>query len=108
MSRIHLECVGESRSVLSTLDKLKRIELRMEQLTRRLEAMPEEKVAIAQKVKLYDAAVVRMVLVACRPAVMRFPPASERASVHYLLRRQTDALLQQRRGGGKLFTRHKG
>ena len=51
MSKVHLECVGESRSVLSTLDKLKRIELKMELLTRELEQMPGEKVAIAQKVR---------------------------------------------------------
>ena len=50
VSEIHLECVGESRSVLSTLDKLKRIELKMEHLTRELEQMPQEKVRIAQKV----------------------------------------------------------
>ena len=46
-----MECVGESRSVLSTLDKLKRVELKMELLTRELEQMPAEKVAIAQKVR---------------------------------------------------------
>ena len=51
VSKVHLECVGESRSVLSTLDKLKRIELKMELLTRELEQMPGEKVAIAQKVR---------------------------------------------------------
>ena len=51
MSKVHLECVGESRSVLSTLDKLKRIELKMEMLTKELEQMPEEKVVIAQKVE---------------------------------------------------------
>ena len=45
-----MECVGESRSVLSTLDKLKRVELKMELLTRELEQMPAEKVTIAQKV----------------------------------------------------------
>ena len=51
MSKVHLECVGESRSVLSTLDKLKRIELKMEMLTKELEQMPAEKVAIAQRVR---------------------------------------------------------
>ena len=51
VSKVHLECVGESRSVLSTLDKLKRIELKMEMLTKELEQMPEEKVVIAQKVE---------------------------------------------------------
>ena len=50
VSQVHMECVGESRSVLSTLDKLKRVELKMELLTRDLEQMPREKVAIAQKV----------------------------------------------------------
>ena len=50
VSKVHLECVGESRSVLSTLDKLKRIELKMEMLTKELEQMPAEKVAIAQRV----------------------------------------------------------
>ena len=54
MSKVHLECVGESRSVLSTLDKLKRIELKMELLTRELEQMPGEKVAIAQKVRVRE------------------------------------------------------
>ena len=53
MSKVHLECVGESRSVLSTLDKLKRIELKMELLTRELEQMPAEKVAIAQRVSRF-------------------------------------------------------
>ena len=51
VSKVHLECVGESRSVLSTLDKLKRIELKMEMLTKELEQMPAEKVAIAQRVR---------------------------------------------------------
>ena len=50
VSKTHLECVGESRAVLETIDKLKRIELRMEELTQRLEMLPEEKVKIAQKV----------------------------------------------------------
>lgn len=50
MSRIHSECVGESRAVLETIDKLKRIELRMEGLTQKLEMLPNEKVKIAQKV----------------------------------------------------------
>jgi hypothetical protein len=52
VSRVHLECVGESRSVLSTLDKLKRIELRMEQLTKELERMPPEKAKIAERASL--------------------------------------------------------
>ena len=51
VSQVHMECVGESRSVLSTLDKLKRIELKMEMLTKELEQMPGEKVAIAQRVR---------------------------------------------------------
>ncbi|TRY70220.1 hypothetical protein TCAL_17257 [Tigriopus californicus] len=49
VSQIHDECVGESRSVLTTLDKLKRIELRMEHLTTELEKLPQIKVKIAQK-----------------------------------------------------------
>ena len=53
VSKVHLECVGESRSVLSTLDKLKRIELKMEMLTKELEQMPAEKVAIAQRVSRF-------------------------------------------------------
>ena len=44
VSQVHMECVGESRSVLSTLDKLKRVELKMELLTRDLEQMPRKKV----------------------------------------------------------------
>ena len=54
VSKVHLECVGESRSVLSTLDKLKRIELKMEMLTKELEQMPAEKVAIAQRVRGHE------------------------------------------------------
>ena len=51
VSVIHLSCVGESRSLLSTLDKLKRIEMRMEFLTKDLEKLPREKVRIAEKVR---------------------------------------------------------
>lgn len=54
VSKIHLECVGQSKSVLSTLDKLKRVELRMEALTKELEALPEEKVKIAQRVSVFE------------------------------------------------------
>jgi hypothetical protein len=36
----------------STMDLLKRIELRMEMLTQELERLPEEKVKIAQRVSL--------------------------------------------------------
>ena len=54
VSKVHLECVGESRSVLSTLDKLKRIELKMEMLTKELEQMPAEKVTIAQRVRGHE------------------------------------------------------
>ena len=37
----------------STMDLLKRIELRMEMLTQELERLPEEKVKIAQRVSFY-------------------------------------------------------
>ena len=37
----------------STMDLLKRIELRMEMLTQELERLPEEKVKIAQRVRFY-------------------------------------------------------
>lgn len=52
VSQIHEECVGQSRSKLSTLDKLKRIELHMEKLTKELETLPEAKVKIAQRVSV--------------------------------------------------------
>ena len=38
----------------STMDLLKRIELRMEMLTQELERLPEEKVKIAQRVSFYS------------------------------------------------------
>jgi hypothetical protein len=38
------------RAALPTIDKLKRIELRMETLTQQLEKLPQEKVKIAQRV----------------------------------------------------------
>ena len=52
VSATHLRCVGESKSLLSTLSKLKRIELRMETLTEELERLPEAKVKLAEKVTL--------------------------------------------------------
>ena len=58
VTRIHDVSVGVSRSPLSTLDKLKRIELTMEALTKQLDDLPQEKVKIAQKVRgITDAAV---------------------------------------------------
>ena len=37
----------------STMDLLKKIELRMEMLTQELERLPEEKVKIAQRVRIF-------------------------------------------------------
>lgn len=50
VSRIHASCVGQPRSHIPTIEKLRRIELRMELLTKELEVLPEGKVKIAQKV----------------------------------------------------------
>ena len=50
VTNIHDVSVGVSRSPLSTLDKLKRIELTMEALTKQLDDLPQDKVKIAQKV----------------------------------------------------------
>ena len=42
----------------STMDLLKKIELRMEMLTQELERLPEEKVKIAQRVRMFSFLVV--------------------------------------------------
>ncbi len=42
-------CNEHSRSKVSTLEKLKRIELTMENLTKDLDLLPQEKVKIAQR-----------------------------------------------------------
>ena len=44
------ECLGPLEQEVSTMDLLKRIELRMEVLTQNLERLPLEKVKIAQRV----------------------------------------------------------
>ena len=44
------ECLGPLEQEVSTMDLLKRIELRMEVLTQNLENLPLEKVKIAQRV----------------------------------------------------------
>ena len=43
-------CLGPLDQEVSTMDLLKRIELKMEQLTQQLERLPAEKVKIAQRV----------------------------------------------------------
>ncbi len=53
VSKIHDECVGASRSPISTLEKLKRLELRMEMLTKELDLLPKDKVKVAQRVSVY-------------------------------------------------------
>ena len=50
VNHFHSKCVGDSKSLISTLDKVKRIELRMEMLTKELELLPPNKVKIAEKV----------------------------------------------------------
>jgi hypothetical protein len=47
---IFVLCVGEVDPEISTMELLKRIELRMESLTQDLERLPAEKVKIAQRV----------------------------------------------------------
>ena len=47
---IFVNCVGEVDPDISTMELLKRIELRMESLTQDLERLPPEKVKIAQRV----------------------------------------------------------
>jgi len=47
---IFVNCVGEVDPDISTMELLKRIELRMETLTQDLERLPAEKVKIAQRV----------------------------------------------------------
>lgn len=49
VSKVHDECVGATRSPTSTLEKLKRVELRMELLTKELDLLPQDKVRVAQK-----------------------------------------------------------
>ena len=44
------ECLGTLDQEVTTMDLLKRIELRMESLTQNLERLPFEKVKIAQRV----------------------------------------------------------
>lgn len=51
VSTVHAKCVNNPRTKMATLDKLKRIELRMELLTKELEILPEDKVKIAQRVR---------------------------------------------------------
>ncbi len=51
MITVHDRCVGESRSPVSTLEKLKRLELRMEMLTKELDLLPPDKVKVAQRVR---------------------------------------------------------
>ena len=54
---IYIDCVGNTFGPatmdVTTLELLKRIELKMEMLTQSLERLPEEKVRIAQRVSLY-------------------------------------------------------
>ena len=45
----------------STMDLLKKIELRMEMLTQELERLPEEKVKIAQRVRIFSFLVIKMI-----------------------------------------------
>ena len=45
----------------STMDLLKKIELRMEMLTQELERLPEEKVKIAQRVRIFSFLVIEMI-----------------------------------------------
>ena len=47
---IFVLCVGDVDPEISTMELLKRIELRMESLTQDLESLPSEKVKIAQRV----------------------------------------------------------
>ena len=44
-------CLGPLDQEVSTMDLLKRIELKMEQLTQQLERLPAEKVKISQRVR---------------------------------------------------------
>ena len=46
----YVECLGPLDQEVTTMDLLKRIELRMEFLTQHLERLPQEKVKIAQRV----------------------------------------------------------
>jgi hypothetical protein len=48
---IYVDCVGPLDQEVTTMDLLKRIELRMENLTQHLEMLPAEKVKIAQRVQ---------------------------------------------------------
>ena len=47
----YVECLGPLDQEVTTMDLLKRIELRMEFLTQHLERLPQEKVKIAQRVR---------------------------------------------------------
>ena len=49
----YAECLGPLDQDVTTMDLLKRIELRMESLTQNLERLPVEKVKIAQRVSDY-------------------------------------------------------
>ena len=48
----YVKCVGPLEQEVTTMDLLKRIELRMETLTQQLERLPAEKVKIAQRVSI--------------------------------------------------------
>ena len=50
----YVECLGPLDQEVTTMDLLKRIELRMEFLTQHLERLPQEKVKIAQRVRLLE------------------------------------------------------
>lgn len=49
---MYVECLEALDQEVTTMDLLKRIELRMEMLTQELERLPSEKVKIAQRVSL--------------------------------------------------------
>lgn len=49
---VYVECLEALDQEVTTMDLLKRIELRMEMLTQELERLPSEKVKIAQRVSL--------------------------------------------------------
>ena len=77
---VYHDCVGRSfgssNKEVSTLDLLKRIELKMEELTQTLERLPEEKVKIAQRVRIYFALRIfeRICLVAVFVLIQTLPP----------------------------------
>ena len=52
MRGTYIKCVGHLEQEVTTMDLLKRIELRMESLTQHLERLPAEKVKIAQRVSV--------------------------------------------------------